>query len=830
MSENMLSKDEFNNKYSYDKATPMMQQYLDIKFENQDSLVLFRMGDFYELFFEDATHVSKQLGLVLAKRGKHADEDLHMCGMPHHALENYLNRLVESGARVAICDQLESPEEAKKRGGYKAVVKRDITSIITPGTITIDGIVDNSLPNYLVSICERKHHTAVSISYVDLLTSEIALLEVDAQDLSNEIGILNPREIILSEKLSDDIKQILAPYQRKILYQVDSNFAEKKCENTIKAFYNINSIESIGALSSAQIGALGSILEYINITQKQNAPLLPLPRILNKTDYISLDSNTKKNLEIFSSISGSKKHCLFGVINHTVTKPGSRLLHKFLSSPLKNVNMINDRLNITEFFFSNFAFTQKVRLLLENIWDIERITTKISSKKASPKDLILLKQSIDYYLKIQDIIIHQFGLKLEENVSNTIYKTLPELEHIKHLIEDSIIVDAPNVISEGGFIKHAYHPRVEQLYQIIDNNQSIIERLKIKYQQQTGIDTLKINHNNVLGFFIEVTAKQAPKIVGEEFIHRQTTMNSARFTTQELQRLENDIVNAKVLVINLESELFSQVNEKILGSISILRMCAEILANIDVFSSLAFLAKTQNYVKPNVNDASDIKIMHGRHPVIELSSRANFIPNDTTIDENQNIIMLTGPNMGGKSTFLRQNALIVLIAQIGSFVPAYFAEIGVVDQIYTRIGAGDDLSSGQSTFMVEMLEVASILSQSTNKSLIILDEVGRGTSTYDGMSIAHAIVEYIHNKIRARCMFATHYHELTNLSKSLHKLMNYTTKIEEEDGEIIFTHKVVQGISSKSYGIHVAQLAGLPQDVVDRANQILTSLEIRPLT
>ena len=813
-----MNETDFKSKYNYPVATPMMMQYLDIKFTHQDSLLLFRMGDFYELFFDDAVTASQILGLALAKRGKHGEDDLQMCGMPHHALEPYLHKLVEEGLKVAICEQMESPEEAKKRG-YKSIVRREIVRIITPGTITEESILETKNPNYLISI--RILQNTVSIAYVDVSTSEFNIISIGLENLAGEIARLNPKEILLSEK--DALYEPLKVWSHKMVIQVESYFSPSKCQKIIENFYNIQSYAAIGALSDHQISAIGAVLEYINITQKQNLPNLQLPHIINSSDFMIIDASTRRNLELTHNVGGSHKGSLLSVINKSVTKSGSRTIYQFLSSPLTNLEQINNRHDKVEFFLRNMAITDKVRDILKDTGDLERILTKISMKRCIARDLMSIYYSLQAASAIQAIFVSAIGINYPEVIEDLL-GSLGGNDEIADKIFAIIKEDAPNSLREGGFVKQSYHPKLKELYDLLDNNQDVMDKLKLEYQRQTGIDNLKICHNNILGLFIEVTPKNVHKITGAEFIHKQTLGTAVRFTTEKLKVIENEMLSAKSTAIALEQQLFWTLCDYIVENSGKLYLLAFNLSQLDAFTSLAFLADEHGYIRPEMTSDSSFNIMSGRHVVVERSLKSSkFIPNDCNMSNR--LWLITGPNMAGKSTFLRQNALIIILAQMGSFVPANFAKIGIVDRLFSRIGASDDLAKGQSTFMVEMLETATILAQSTEKSFIILDEVGRGTSTYDGVSIAWAILEHIHDKLKCRALFATHYHELTVLSDSLPSLKNYTIKISEENGEVLFLHQIIPGSADKSYGIHVAEIAGLPKEVIKRAYQVLSKLE-----
>ncbi len=816
----------FKRKYNYDQSTPMIQQYLDVKFENLDCLILFRMGDFYELFFDDAIKASRSLGIALTKRGKIAEEEISMCGVPHHALETYLNKLIEEGYKVAICDQLETPEEAKKRGGYKAVVDRKVTRIITPGTIIEESLITVNAPNYLMSVVATKNQAA--ICYADLSTSEISVISVPESEILNELSRIQPKEVLLSESMrGGEVASNIHKLGYRISYQVDSFFALTKCQKIIADFYNIASIQAIGSLSENQISSIGSVIEYLSLTQKQNVPKLPLPKIISYDEFMGIDIATRRNLEITSKLNGQSKGSLLSTIDHTITKAGGRLLYKFLSAPLTNIEVINYRLKITEFFYSNLILVENIRILLKKTGDIERCLTRITMNRSLPRDLLSIKHTLSTALQIKGELINHFGLDIPPHIEDII-RPLSGNEELYDLIDQSIIETAPNSLAEGGIIKCEYHPKIHELYNLINNSKLYLENLKTIYQKETNIENLKIIHNNVLGLFIEITSRNSNKITDAKFIHRQTTANTVRYSTPELQKLESEIVNARMLAVSLEKEIFIQICQQVIDKAYFLRELADSLKMLDIFCNFAFIAHEYNYSKPELTDDISFEVIGGRHAVVENSLKSNskaFVSNDCLLYEDRRIWLITGPNMSGKSTFLRQNAIITILAQIGSFVPANSAKIGVVDKIFSRIGSGDDLIKGQSTFMVEMLETSAILAQATKNSLIILDEVGRGTSTYDGVAIAWSVLEYVHNKIKCRCLFATHYHELTNMSNFLHGLKNYTIAIQELGNSILFLHHIIEGAADKSYGIHVAQLAGLPQEVITRANEILLKFE-----
>ena len=817
----------FHKKYNYVAATQVMQQYLDIKFANFECLLLFRMGDFYELFYEDAILASKVLSITLTKRGKTGEDEIPMCGVPFHALENYLNKLLGEGLKVAICEQMETPEEAKKRGGYKSVVRREITRIITAGTLIEESLLDSGKPNYLASIVIGKHDSAVC--YLDLSTSKFFVTNISSDQLISELSRIKPSEVLISEKfrsetIASDIETAL---NIRITFQVDSFFAERKCIKIIENYYNITSTQAIGELGSNQISSLGSVIEYISLTQKANLPKLPFPKILNSQKFMIIDSGTRRNLELTSSINGGVKGSLFHSINYTRTKGGARLLYDYLSAPLVEIAKINSRLAITNFFFKNVQLTLNIRKILTKVSDLERCLTRIQMQRGSPRDLLSIRDAILIAEEIRSYFIADNGIDLPENIEKLVAPLIGNSE-LANLIGESIREDASNIITEGEVIKAEFHPKIKELQELINNGRGFIDKLKDKYRQETGIDSLKISSNNVIGLFIDITARNSGKITDKKFIHKQTTVNSIRYTTEELQEIESRMLNAKVMLVGLEKEVYIDICNSVIDNTTKLNLLSYAINRLDVFLNFAFIADEFEYCSPILTNDINFDVQHGRHPVVEKFLKSNnesFTSNDCTLNSEERIWLITGPNMAGKSTFLRQNAIIAILAHIGSFVPAATATIGVIDKIFSRVGAGDDLTKGQSTFMVEMIETSAILSQSTNRSLVILDEVGRGTSTYDGVAIAWSVLEYIHDKIKARCLFATHYHELTSLSDIFPTLVNYTISINDNDGKILFLHKIIKGFADRSYGIHVAQMAGLPPSVIRKASQLLLKFE-----
>jgi DNA mismatch repair protein MutS len=828
-----MTLEEYRKKYNYDACTGFIRQYLDIKYEHQDCLLLFRMGDFYELFFEDAYTAGEILGIAVTKRGKVGDQDIAMCGVPHHALYNYLPKLLEQGYNAAICDQTETPEEAKRKNGYKAIVNRAVTQIITPGTVLEESLISPERPHYIASLTISKDKAA--ICYADMSTSRILFTQVPSYDMIDQLARIAPKELILSEihRGKDYVRSIECEITNNLTYRPEGFFDLKNTTKSILEFYRIHSVEAICEVSDTQVISIGSLIQYLTLTQKSYLKTLPLPKYVSQSKFMHIDSSTRRSLELVSSSTQGIKYGLksksdlLSCINRTVTHAGTRLLYNYLSAPLVEIDRIKKRLEITDAFYRNPKLLAELRLLLSKTSDIERAITRIVMNRSLPRDLLAIKNTLLSCLKLKEAFIGSYCLSIPSSIE-PIYKGLSGDGELLDLIDSSIREDSPHQLNDGGFIKHEYHLKLSELYSLINDHKSRIEKLKEKYRILSGADNLKISHNNLLGLFIEVTSKQSTKMTDPIFIHRQTTLNTVRYSSQELQKLETDIVNARSLSVALEQELYREICNKVAEKKYFLYDLAYNLSKLDVFTNLAHIAIEYNYVKPLLSDSSKLTIESGRHPTVERNAiypKRKFTANDCVLSEELKVALITGPNMAGKSTYLRQNALIVILAQMGSFVPAAFSEIGIVDKVFSRVGSGDDLFGGKSTFMVEMTETSSILSQATDRSLIILDEVGRGTSTFDGISIAWAILEHIHDIIRARCLFATHYHELIDLEKSLTRLGNYTIEIEEYEGEILFLHKIKSGGADKSYGVQVARLAGLPEQVISKAEAILKVLE-----
>ncbi|MDR1390945.1 MAG: DNA mismatch repair protein MutS [Holosporales bacterium] len=796
------------------QLTPMMEQYCSIKKQHDDALLLYRLGDFYELFYEDAKIASKELGLVLTKR-----LDAPMCGIPWHASEMYITKLVKNGHRVAICEQLETPEEAKKRGGPKTTVERNVTRIITGGTLVEQSMLEGKINNFLLSI-SNEIDESLSIAYADISTGKFILEEISLKDLLSTIAKIDPSEIICSDALlsKKEILDALGIYKSIIRSIPNSRFMRNSAAERLAKFFNVKFIDAFGKLSKQTIEAASSIVEYISDVYKSSTINLSFPKLLNHSEYMYIDNFTRKSLELIISQAGSKKGSLLYNIDKTLTAQGGRMLSRWLMEPLVSIVKINKRLDFVEFFVKNKTILEAVRGYLSDFPDIERAISRILMNKAGPRDLKCISIALRKSLALDDFI-----------------KKFPELRNIKLSFNDvSSLVDTlesaledevPLSTRDGNFIKKGYDRDLDEYIDTLENGDMIIKELQKRYISETGIPSLKIKNNSLIGYFIEVSPNFVSKIP-YKFTHRQSLAATIRYTSEELIGVANKIYSAESNVRRVELAVFEKLVSMAAKENENIRLVSDSVSFIDVSSSLAELAIENGYVRPELTTEKVLDIKNGRHPVVENSLKntgANFVSNCCNFSEKSYFSLLTGPNMGGKSTYLRQNAIIVIMAQIGSFVPAKIAKIGIVDRIFSRVGASDDISSGRSTFMVEMIETATILRCATENSFIILDEIGRGTSTYDGLAIACAVAEEIANRIKARTIFATHYHELKRLKESIPDIKFLTVRIDEWNDRIVFLHKIEDGFADKSYGINVAALAGFPKTVLNRAEEILRS-------
>lgn len=811
------------------KHTPMMQQYFEIKAEHQDCLLFYRMGDFYELFYDDAIKASKALDITLTKRGKTDGQDIPMCGVPFHACDNYLSRLVRQGFRVAICEQVEDPAEAKKRGP-KSVVKRDVVRIVTPGTLTEDTLLNARENNYLALICDdKKDAEALSVAVIDISTGDFYVESCARDAIATLLATTNPKEMVLPERLlqRQDMFEIYQDYKSILTPLPDVRFDQKTAERRLIEHYDVKTLDGFGAFQKNEITAASTLLDYVSLTQKGAMPRLSLPKRLWAFQGLSIDPSTRRNLELTQTLTGEYAGSLLETINRTQTPAGSRLFIKHLQAPLTDVADIHNRQDRVEFLIHQSETLSHLKGHLEKFPDVERSLQRLSMGRGGPRDMMSICLGLEKSNAIKAM--------MAAGVSKTLPKGLRELESaigrhgsLEDRLKRALADDLPLLARDGGFIRRGYLSQLDEIITLRDQGRSLIVQLQDKYRQEFDIPSLKIKHNNILGFYIEITATHAEK-VPYQFIHRQTMASAMRYTSVDLNDLEQDLNSAAEKALNLELRLYEDLVQDITAQADDICRTVQAIAELDVAVSHAILAIEENYVKPVVDDSYEFEVVQARHPIVEKSMAdrpdEDFVPNDCNLKAGQSLWLLTGPNMAGKSTFLRQNALIIILAQMGAYVPAQSAKIGVVDKLFSRVGASDDLARGRSTFMVEMVETAAILNQATDRSFVILDEVGRGTSTFDGLSIAWGVIEYIHNTICCRTLFATHYHELTQLERTLKNLACYTIKIREWNDRAIFLHQVIYGSASKSYGLYVAQLAGVPKEVLNRSEELLKTFE-----
>lgn len=800
--------------------SPMMQKYMETKKQYNDCILFYRLGDFYEMFFEDAILVSKELELTLTGKSCGMEERAPMCGVPFHACEIYLNKLVANGHKVAICEQVEDPKNAK------GLVKREVVRIATPGTNTDIASLDEGKNNYIMSIVYIGDMFGLAIS--DITTGTFLVTEVNSKNkLMDEIYKFSPSEIICNEAFTfSGIDTEELKYKLNVtVYSLESfYFDDEQCENIIKEHFKVNSLNGLG-ISDLDYGkiASGSLLQYLYETQKNALSHLLSITPYNVSNYMIIDSSTRRNLELTETMRDkNKRGSLLWVIDKCKTAMGSRMLRTFLEQPLIHKEEIIERLDAVDELKKNFVSREELREYLNPVYDLERLMSKISYKSANPRDLIAFANSLKMLPAVKEIL-----KDFNKSLLCDLYDRFDPLEDLYKLIDDAISEEAPITIKEGGIIKSGYDETIDSLRNAKTEGKNWLAELVAQDRERTGIKNLRINYNKVFGYFFEVT-NSFKDLVPDDYVRKQTLTNAERYTSDKLKELEDTILNAEDKLFSYEYDLFCELRDKIADNVSRVQETAKIIALLDAYSSLAYVAEANGYVRPKINEKGVIDIIGGRHPVIEkMIQDGMFIKNDTYLDNNKNrISIITGPNMAGKSTYMRQTSLIVLMAQIGSFVPCDKADIGVCDRIFTRVGASDDLASGQSTFMVEMAEVANILRNATDKSLLILDEIGRGTSTFDGLSIAWAVVEYISNikLLGAKTLFATHYHELTELEGKLPCVNNYCIAVKEQDDNVVFLRKIIKGGADKSYGIEVAKLAGVPEIVTKRAEEIVAKL------
>lgn len=814
------------------KTTPMMAQYLAIKAEHPDALLFYRMGDFYELFFEDARRAAAALDITLTKRGQHQGEPIPMCGVPVHAAESYLSRLIKHGFRVAVCEQTEDPAEAKKRGA-KSVVAREIVRVVTPGTLTEEALLDARAHNYLAAIARAGGGEAaeLALAWCDVSTGELACQPVAAEALPAALARIDPGEVLAPEKLSagDGTLAILRDDWREAVQPLpDSRFDSVNAEKRLKALFEVGALDAYGQFGRAELAALGALVDYLELTQVGKLPRLAPPTRLAAGALMEIDQATRRNLELTRTLAGDRRGSLLDAVDRTVTGPGARLLAERLSAPLTDPAAIGRRLDAVGFFLAERAVRADLRELLRGAPDLERALSRLSLGRGGPRDLAALGAGLALTAKIKALAAQAADAPPEE-VAGAL-EDLGLHDELVDRLTRALKPEPPHLARDGGFIAPGYAPKLDELVKLRDEGRRLIANLEARYRRETGVDSLKIRHNNVLGYFLEATAKNAEKLDREPFIHRQSMANAVRFTTVELNELARDIADAGEKALAVELELFEALVAAVMERAGAIARAAAALARLDLAAAAAALAEARDYARPTVDDSLAFRIAGGRHAVVEAALAAEadpqpFVANDCDLERARRLWLLTGPNMAGKSTFLRQNALIAILAQSGLYVPARAAHIGAVDRLFSRVGAADDLARGRSTFMVEMVETATILNQATRRSLVILDEIGRGTATFDGLSIAWACVEHLHEASQARALFATHYHELTALAERLDALAPHCMRVKEFEGRVVFLHEVGAGAADRSYGIHVAKLAGLPDAVVARAEEVLHALE-----
>ena len=796
-------------------STPLMKQYNEIKKDYEDSILFFRLGDFYEMFFEDAMKASKELGLTLTSRNKEKDANVPLAGVPYHSASSYITKLVSKGYKVAICEQVEDPKAAK------GIVKREVVKVVTPGTVIDVDSLDSKSNNYLLSI--READGKIGIAYIDITTGEFKVTEIekekDYSKLFNELNKIEPKEILLLDSFYEDVREQIDDYVQKNQASVSIVGKTRDGNKFLMDYFGVISLESYGIKDKkAVIGAAAMALDYAQTMQLENELTVEKIEFLNTSNYAEINSITRKNLELTKN---QREKTVYGsllwVLDRCKTSMGTRLLKRYINNPLLNVKEIEKRQQDVQYFIDNILIREDLKEKLDNVYDLERLLGKIIFGNENGKDLLALKNTLKSSIEIMNIL-------KETNFFEEI--NVKKLYDVYVLIDESIDEDAPFTVREGGMIKRGYNQELDEIHQIMNSGKDFLLEIEQREKEATGIKNMKIKYNKVFGYFIEVT-KSNLDLVPETYTRKQTLANAERFITPELKKYEDTIINSKAKISDLEYYLFKEISAQVKDERNILTSLAEKLAYLDVIVSFATIAIENDYVKPEMLENSDVlEIVEGRHPVVEkLIGRSDFIANSTKLKEKERFVVLTGPNMSGKSTYMKQVALISIMAQVGSYVPAKEAKLSIVDKYLTRIGASDDILSGQSTFMVEMSEVSNILNNATEKSLIILDEVGRGTSTFDGVSIATAISIYIHNEIKAKTIFATHYHELTDLENKFDDIVNYRIEVNEKDGKVIFLRNIVKGGADKSYGIEVAKLAGLPKEILKESKKILKRLE-----
>jgi DNA mismatch repair protein MutS len=825
------------------RVTPMMEQYVEIKAANPDCLLFYRMGDFYEMFFDDAETASRALGIVLTKRGKHHGRDIPMCGVPIERADEYLHRLIALGHRVAVCEQMEDPAEARKRGN-KSVVRRDVVRLVTPGTLTEDTLLDAKRNNYLLALARSRASSTedcFALAWIDISTGEFRVAESDRSGLAAEIARIEPGEVIVADALYADAG--LLPFLRSLptLTPLTRDvFDGATAERRLSAFFNVATTAAFGTLSRIELTAAAAAVTYVERTQIGKRPPLSPPVREAAGATLQIDQATRGNLELLRTLAGDRRGSLLAAIDRTVTAAGSRLLAQRLAAPLTDPAEIADRLDAVAAFVDDSAARGDLKGKLRAVPDLARALSRIVVGRGGPRDLAAIRDGIfaaaEFSARLSALAV------VPHELTQAIAGLRKPDAAIAGELAQALADELPAFRRDGGFVRAGYAAALDEARALRDESRRVIAALQVRYAEMTGVKSLKIRHNNVLGYFVDVTAQHGEKLMAAPlnatFIHRQTTAGQVRFTTTELGELEAKIANAADRALAMEFDIFDQLSARVTAASDAIKEAAAALAVVDVATSLAALAVERDYVRPEVDNSHAFVIRGGRHPVVEQALGADggpFVANDCDLSppteaKAGRIWLVTGPNMAGKSTFLRQNALIAVLAQMGSFVPAKQAHIGVVDRLFSRVGAADDLARGHSTFMVEMVETAAILNQSGQRSLVILDEIGRGTATFDGLSIAWATIEHLHESNRCRALFATHFHEMTALAAKLKRIHNATMRVKEWHGDVVFLHEVIAGAADRSYGIQVAKLAGLPATVIERAKLVLAQLEAEDRT
>jgi DNA mismatch repair protein MutS len=806
-------------------ATPLMAQYLEIKQQHPDCLLFYRMGDFYELFFDDAVKAAAALDIALTRRGRHQGKDIPMAGVPVHSHEGYVARLIRGGFKVAVCEQTEDPAEAKRRG--RKIVERAVVRVITPGTLVEDGLLDARRPNFLAALAECQG--ALGLAWIDISIGDLTAQPVLDGELPAALARLEPGELLLPEPLANNA--FLAECRERLTPLPAGRFGEAVGRRRLHALFGVSALDGFGAFSAAEVAALGALVEYVELTQKGRLPRIAPPRRQAAGHAMHIDAASRRNLELTRTIAGERKGSLLSVVDRTLTCGGARLLLARLTAPLTDAGRIERRLDRVSVFAGNEPLRSQARALLRRCPDLERALGRLSLGRGGPRDLAAVRDGLAVAAELRALIYGAGQGAAPPGIAD-LAAGVEEDGQVVTLLTSALSAELPANSRDGGFIARGFRPELDDLRRLRDDGRSLIAELEARYVRETGIPSLKIRHNNMLGYYVEVPAKHAEKLPAapaSAFILRQSMVGAQRYATVELAEMESRIARAADQMLALELAIFGELTAAVLARADRLATIAAALAALDVAAALAEVAIACRWSRPALDDGMEFEIRSGRHPVVEAAiaaaGDAAFVANDLDLDGDRRIWLVTGPNMAGKSTFLRQNAVIAILAQSGSFVPAEEARIGIVDRLFSRVGAADDLARGRSTFMVEMVETAAILNQAGPRAFVILDEIGRGTATFDGLSLAWAVVEHLAGVNRCRALFATHYHELTALAAKLPALSCQTMRVKEWRGDVVFLHEVVPGAADRSYGIHVARLAGLPDAAVERAEQVLQMLE-----